>query len=93
MKLNEAITILKQHNEWRRGSYEVPMTDTVELGKAIDLIVVFTERVTGEPSDDMWQEGENTITLDAEYQECFHCSEIFQAMINQARKEVEDAGQ
>lgn len=80
MKLNKAITILKQHNEWRRGSYEVPMTDTVELGKAIDLIVTFADKVTGEPSEGMVEAG---YFLGDE-------GGTFMRMINQAIKEIED---
>lgn len=38
MKLQEAIAILKAHNEWRRGG-EGPMTDPTELGIAIDTVV------------------------------------------------------
>lgn len=80
MKLNEAITILKQHNEWRRGSDEVSMGDVKELGKAIDVIVAFAENVTGEPSDAMIEAGYYMGAEDA----------TFMRMINQAIKEVED---
>lgn len=38
MKLQEAVAILKAHNEWRRGG-EGPMTDPTELGIAIDTVV------------------------------------------------------
>jgi hypothetical protein len=42
MKLNEAIVILENHNEWRRDK-EVPnsivMVDPLELGIAIDVVV------------------------------------------------------
>jgi hypothetical protein len=36
MTIQKAIEILKTHNEWRRGA-EIPMTDTKELGIAIDV--------------------------------------------------------
>ena len=38
MKIEEAITILKTHNEWRRGA-DIPMTDTRILGEAIDTVI------------------------------------------------------
>ena len=38
MTLQEAVAILKAHNEWRRGG-EGPMTDPTELGIAIDTVV------------------------------------------------------
>lgn len=38
MKIEEAITILKRHNEWRRGA-DIPTTDPKILGEATDCIV------------------------------------------------------
>lgn len=54
------------------------------------LALRFMEKMLGEPSDDMWSAGENTIELDAEYQECFRVSTIFEAMVQQALNELED---
>jgi hypothetical protein len=49
MELKEAITILENHNEWRRND-EVPnsivMVDPKELGIAIDLIVREFKKIT-----------------------------------------------
>ena len=39
MTLQEAITILENHNIWRRGSDEVTMGDTTQLGIAIDVVL------------------------------------------------------
>ena len=38
MKLKEAILILETHNKWRRGG-DMPMTNSTELGIAIDVIL------------------------------------------------------
>ena len=38
MTLNEAIAILRQHQEWRRGG-EGKMVDITQLGYAIDRIL------------------------------------------------------
>jgi len=45
MTLPEAIKILKDHNEWRRGPYDldIKMVDPTALGIAIDLIVKHLE--------------------------------------------------
>lgn len=50
MQLEEAIELLKRHNEWRRGA-EIEMEHPKELGIAIDTLITFTEKVLGEPSD------------------------------------------
>lgn len=39
MSRKEAAEILQQHNEWRRGA-DIPMTDPVKLGQAIDVAVL-----------------------------------------------------
>lgn len=43
MEINEAIEVLRKHNEWRRYDGEIDkspeMTDPVTLGKAIDTVV------------------------------------------------------
>lgn len=80
MKLNVAMSILKQHNEWRRGSDDIAMANAKELGKAIDLIVSFAEKLTGEPSGDMLKATGNG----------WHYNDVFKAMINQSIKEVEN---
>ena len=38
MTLKQAISILKQHNDWRKGA-ETPMIEPKELSMAIDLIL------------------------------------------------------
>lgn len=38
MKIEDAIAILKQHNEWRRGA-DISMTDPKILGEAIDTVI------------------------------------------------------
>lgn len=43
MDIKEAVYILKQHNKWRRGA-DIPMANPTELGKAIDLVIAYTER-------------------------------------------------
>ena len=43
MKIEEAIAILKQHNEWRRGA-DIPMTDPKVIGEAIDCVVNYYEK-------------------------------------------------
>ena len=39
MKLKDAMKVLKDHNIWRRGETEDPMTSPKELGIAIDTIL------------------------------------------------------
>jgi hypothetical protein len=39
MTEKEAIIILIQHNDWRRGNDDLPMTDPKLLGIAIDTII------------------------------------------------------
>ena len=39
MTIQETIKILKKHNEWRRGSEVLPMTDPILIGQAIDSAV------------------------------------------------------
>jgi hypothetical protein len=39
MSEKEAIIILIQHNDWRRGNDDLPMTDPKLLGIAIDTII------------------------------------------------------
>lgn len=44
MTLPEAIEILKEHNEWRRGAnLDIKMVDPTALGIAIDLIIKHLE--------------------------------------------------
>ena len=38
MTTDEAVAILKRHNEWRRGA-EIPMEDPRDLGIAIDTVI------------------------------------------------------
>ncbi len=40
MKIEEAIEILENHNKWRRGDDDIPMTNPKLLGLAIDLVVL-----------------------------------------------------
>jgi hypothetical protein len=39
MTEKEAIIILIQHNDWRRGNEDLPMTNPKLLGIAIDVII------------------------------------------------------
>lgn len=39
MKIEEAIEILRYHNAWRRGVEGYTMTNSTELGIAIDIII------------------------------------------------------
>lgn len=39
MNLEEAIEILRYHNAWRRGIEGYTMTNSTELGIAIDIII------------------------------------------------------
>ena len=39
MTLKRAIQILEQHNKWRRGCEKETITNPVELGVAIDVIL------------------------------------------------------
>jgi hypothetical protein len=39
LELNEAITILEEHNKWRRGDEEIQMENPTKLGVAIDVIL------------------------------------------------------
>jgi hypothetical protein len=41
MKLKKAIKILEQHNEWRKGSETIPMTEPKKLTKAIETILAY----------------------------------------------------
>jgi hypothetical protein len=41
MTIEEAVALLKQHNKWRRGDNDIPMTDARKLGTAIDVIVAY----------------------------------------------------
>jgi hypothetical protein len=38
MNITEALTILRAHNEWRRGA-EMPIQEPAEIGEAIDTIL------------------------------------------------------
>lgn len=39
MTLQEAVTLLENHNKWRRGDDTLEMVEPKDLGMAIDLIV------------------------------------------------------
>ena len=43
MKLKESIEILKHHQAWRRGA-EIEMIDPVDIGLAIDMIILEIEK-------------------------------------------------
>jgi hypothetical protein len=43
MTLPEAITILKIHNEWRRGLEDAPLQSPNAIGIAIDVVVEYYE--------------------------------------------------
>jgi len=45
MTVLEAIEILKIHNKWRRGGDYVTMASPEDLGKAIDIVVGYFERL------------------------------------------------
>lgn len=38
MRIEEAITILDEHSQWRKGT-EIPMQSPIKIGMAIDLIL------------------------------------------------------
>ena len=42
MTTEEAIKILKEYNEWRRGA-EIPMPEPKIIGEAIDTVIKFCE--------------------------------------------------
>jgi len=44
MKLNEAIKILKEYNEWRRGSEIIEMPNPKKIGIAIDVVIKKLEK-------------------------------------------------
>jgi len=48
MKIKEALKILKHHNDWRRNNSDIDMemVNPKLLGKAIDTVITFTEKVT-----------------------------------------------
>jgi hypothetical protein len=43
MNLNESIDILKKHNEWRRGSDDIPMENPTTVGTIIDYVIGYLE--------------------------------------------------
>lgn len=43
MKINEAIKILKSHNQWRRSS-QIQQEHPTKIGIAIDLIIIELEK-------------------------------------------------
>ena len=46
MTTQQAITILRQHNQWRRGDDEdIEMQDPKDIGEAIDVAVAIMEMV------------------------------------------------
>ena len=45
MTIKETIEVLKNHNEWRRGSDILGMTDPVLIGLAIDSAVAYLEEI------------------------------------------------
>ena len=45
MKLKTATKILKDHNQWRKGSDDKPMTEPKTLTKAIETIVAYLESI------------------------------------------------
>ena len=45
MKLKTATKILKDHNQWRKGSDDKPMTEPKKLTKAIETIVDYLESI------------------------------------------------
>lgn len=45
MKLKKAVKIVKRHNKWRRGHYDITdMQDTTDIGNAIDVVVKACEK-------------------------------------------------
>ena len=44
MTTQQAITILRQHNAWRRGD-DTPMQEPKDIGEAIEVAVVIMEMV------------------------------------------------
>ena len=44
MTPTEAVAILRQFNEWRRGDEDIPQFDPREIGEAIDAAVEMTEQ-------------------------------------------------
>ena len=45
MTTHQAITILRQHNQWRRGDDTIEMQEPKDIGEAIDVAVVIMEMV------------------------------------------------
>jgi len=45
MKLKTATKILKDHNQWRKGSETIPMTEPKILTKAIETILAYLESI------------------------------------------------
>ena len=45
MTTQKAITILRQHNAWRRGDDSIEMQEPKEIGEAIEVAVVIMEMV------------------------------------------------
>ena len=45
MTTQQAITILRQHNKWRRGDDTIEMQEPKDIGEAIDVAVRFMEMV------------------------------------------------
>lgn len=45
MKLKTATKILKDHNQWRKGSETIPMTEPKILTKAIETILAYLELI------------------------------------------------
>jgi len=43
MTTQQAISILRQHNAWRRGDDTIEMQEPKEIGEAIDVAVRFIE--------------------------------------------------
>ena len=60
MTLQEAVAILKAHNEWRRGG-EGPMTDPTELGIAIDTVV--DDFASVRKIELTWQDARRLVTI------------------------------
>ena len=44
MTVEQAITILRTHNLWRRGA-DMPLGDAAEIGRAIDVLIDLAERL------------------------------------------------
>jgi hypothetical protein len=49
MTTTQAIEILRQHNQWRRGSDDVPPTDPTLLGNAIDVVCIWEKLIVAAP--------------------------------------------